>query len=713
MKNRLQTLYTGYSKVKTAIVTMAMAVYFVLLILSGASVAEWVILAVAIGLLVVVPGYICTKKVINPPSGFFAPTVILCGSVFAVLLYVISMLLNVRWMPGAVMICMGLVAIWLLWQAAKNKTLDKIKKTVIKPHAWMLMLLFSALVVLYAFYSVVKNAVPTAVGDIILHLDILQYAGDANALKLSFPPTDIRFDGVPLSYHYLTSLFAALFSMASGIDAYPIISFYMQPFILAAMVICIYSLGKVIFKQNVAKSLLFSYSIFIFSCASLWKILPNGLSVFWNSSIIHHITNINSQATATVFLSVFLGYFVLASREKYKVPFMWHLVCVLGFTMLCLAKGPPATILIIAVSMVLIIGLFQKNTTKQGVILGVVLGVIFLVSWMTLFNASQTTDGVEAISFRFSGTLEKGYFVNILAHIKTYGQVAYVIAVPVLWVVQSFLMLPAQFMLYVYAALCDVRRLHKLSPDRLLYHAMAVGGLLAYFLFDHNGMSQMYFFIVASFFINLLVIEEIDNIKLLWQTAKQKTKSAKVVFCKVVAVGLACCAVVGVLTTGFLYVHMIGSGARQLGRNLGVLEKYPYELVVTADDVNAMQWLEENSPVDAVFATNRIHASPKYEGISNLYTAFCQRQSYCDGFQYTYYNAGLSNDDVVQRLLVLEAIFGEDTPMSEVLSLCEENNISYLVFSSQMDGQGMTDEHLVNNLPLVFDSENVRIYEVK
>lgn len=46
---------------------------------------------------------------------------------------------------------------------------------------------------------------------------------------------------------------------------------------------------------------------------------------------------------------------------------------------------------------------------------------------------------------------------------------------------------------------------------------------------------------------------------------------------------------------GCMYTSYIGSGARFLARNLGIIEKYPYNAVVTADGQQAMEFLSENS----------------------------------------------------------------------------------------------------------------------
>jgi len=175
--------------------------------------------------------------------------------------------------------------------------------------------------------------------------------------------------------------------------------------------------------------------------------------------------------------------------------------------------------------------------------------------------------------------------------------------------------------------------------------------------------------------------------------------------------GVALCAAVGVATTGFLYVHMLGSGARQILRNMGLSEKYPYALVVTAEDEAAMQWLGENSEPDALFTTNRIHTGPTREGISNVYSAFSGRQGYIEGFQYARSNMGVPVDEIVRRLDVNGRIFSAETPPEDIPAICREEGIDYVVFSTQMNGIDVTDTQL-SALELCWDTPDMRIYRV-
>lgn len=702
MKTFVDKLYTGFTKTKIALVVFVVLVYGAMLVFCGASVLQFLLFALVVAGYIVLPGLFLTDflKTSRFAKGFTIPLAILLGSGFFAALYCVTMRLHILWVLQLLPPLLGVG--WQAWRYYKtrvNPFAGLRQKMRLKPHQWLLVLLFCALWLLYTFAGVAKNPHPLAVGNVLLNQDFLWNVGNANSFTIAFPPQDIRFFNVRLHYHYLTELLAGAFSLVSGISPYNIIGFYMQPFMLAALVLCLYRFARIVWPQSLFKSVLFPYSLFLFSCASLWKILFNGGSVFWNSSITHLITNINAQTTATIFICIFGGLLVLAMRQKYKASAMHYLLLLAAFFMLTFSKGPVAAIIICSLVLTLLVGLFQKNTSWRGLLFGALALAMFVVIYKVMFSSGAN----NSMPFSPAGTLEKGYFGNYIAGLFRTNVTQWKIALVVFGVVQSFLMMPAAFPLFLKQVGHSVCHFGKLPAEKVFFNGVAFGGLLAYYLFDHPAMSQVYFLFVSLFFVYLLAVDTVDTLH--WPKAGQMTK-VKAVFKKAGIVVVAFLAAAGFITTGFLYVFFIGSGARQVALNAGFLEKYPYEVVVTPDDEAAMLWLAANSPKDAMFATNRIHTGGRREGISNLYSAFCARQGYMEGFQYAVTNMGVDGAIVNRRLEVNEALFSPETSPEKVVQLCHENNISYLIFSPQFDG-GETQMSLMEE---VYTSPTVRIY---
>lgn len=724
MKGFVHILYTGLPRVKAAYCVFCIGLYLTLTALSGGQLWQWALFCLAVGVYLYLPGVFLTRLSGAGKSFplFRIPCSILCGAGFLAVLYCICMRLGLLWLLWALPPVLAAGGV-LLWLQDKKNAAGKIaaipKKpsglSRITPNGWLLALLYCSLVLLYTFTSVVKNAHPLAVGDILLNHDFLWNVGNANAFQIAFPPQDIRFYDVRLSYHYLSEMLAGIFSLLTGIPAYDVIGFYLQPLVLLALVSSLYLFARFFYRDKPLPVMLFTFSMFLFSCASLWKILPNGWSVFNNSNIQHLITNINAQATAIVLLCGYAGLFLNAARQHFKVSWRYLALTLCAFILLSVGKGPVAAIVAIASILTVLFLLFEKKAGFKGALLAAGLAVSFSVIYLVLFSSGAN----NSMTFSFTATLEQGYFKNILQALYKTDAAKYWLLVPVLYVVQTALTIPAQCLLYIRSIGHDLKRLFHVEAGQLFCHACAAGGLLAYYLFSHPHMSQIYFLFLAIFCINLLACGQLDTLR--WPAAAQNKKKFKPALKKVWLSSMAVLCAVGVVTSGFLYINFFGSGGRQLCRNLGIIEKYdyaPYTSVMTPDDEGAMLWLRAHTGKDDMFATNRIHTGARREGISNLYSALSGRQAFMEGFQYAVTNMGVSAPVVNGRIAENTLLFTQGVSKEALLSVCQKHGITYLVFSVQQSAAtealrayyDSSDATLREYFPCVYDSETCRIY---
>ncbi|MDO5601512.1 MAG: hypothetical protein Q4G07_01960 [Oscillospiraceae bacterium] len=723
MKTFVGKLYTGFARTKAAYCIFCAALYLTLTALSGGSLLQWALFCLAVLFYLYLPGrfFVRLSGVEKEFSLFRAPCALVCGAGFLAVLYCFTMRLGVLWLLWAVPPVLAAAEVFLALQKRKSfgpgglsASKRPLRLSSVTPNGWLLALLYCSLVLLYTFTSVVKNAHPTAVGDILLNHDFLWNVGNANAFQLAFPPQDIRFYNVRLSYHYLSEMLSGIFSLLTGIPAYDIIGFYLQPLVLLALVSGLYLFARFFYRDKPLPVMLFTFSMFLFSCASLWKILPNGWSVFNNSNIQHLITNINAQATAIVLLCCYAGLFLNAARLRFQVSWRYLALTLCAFVLLGVGKGPVAAIVAVASVLTVLFLLAEKKAGFRGALLAAGVAAAFGALYLALFSSGAN----NSMTFSFSATLEQGYFKNILQALYPSSAVKYWLLVPVLYVVQTALTLPAQFLLYVRSIGHDVKRLFHVEAGHLFCHACAAGGLLAYYLFSHPHMSQIYFLFLAVFCINLLACDGLDALR--WPKRAEGVKKSKAVCKKVWLSCMAGLCAVGVVTTGFLYINFFGSGGRQFFRNMGWAEKYdyaPYTSVMTPDDEAAMLWLRANTSKDDMFATNRIHTGRRLEGISNLYSALSGRQAFMEGFQYAVTNMGVSEAAVSERIAENALLFDPSASKEDILAVCRKHGITYLVFSPQQAASDVqqgyysaSDDALREYFSCVYDSASCRIY---
>ena len=260
--------------------------------------------------------------------------------------------------------------------------------------------------------------------------------------------------------------------------------------------------------------------------------------------------------------------------------------------------------------------------------------------------------------------------------------------------VQTFCIAPFQFLVVIPVMFKDAFKVFKLSFENLWIYACIAGGLLAFYISYHEAFSQVYFLYVAIFFLNLLAIEYFDFAKINLKNSVQY-----------ILLVLSFC------TTLFMYTNFGGSGIRQLLFNYDILEKYPYNYIVKAEDEQAGQYLNQNMTYQDMFITNRTHTGAN-DGLSNVYTCFSGRQAYMEGYKYTVSNMGVSKEIVQERLDTVGAIFGiygqEIKDASWIKQTCQELSIPYIVYSSQFEGN---TENL-ENFEVVYNKGTVTIYKI-
>lgn len=688
MKQRLAALSGGFVRVKLGLCAVCVLVYFALISLSGAGLwGLFVFLLCAAGYLYL-PGRFWARVtgVDRVLPQYAVPLGVLLGTGFLAVLYCFCRRLDVLWALRLLPPALGLF--WLIFlNGALPPPGKALKKLFSGGPVPAYAALWGVLLVLFACQISVKNAHPSAVGEIILTQDVMWNIGNANSFAIAFPPQDIRFSMVRLSYHYLTEMTLGALSIVSGVPCYDIYVFYAAPAVLAAMLCCVYALGRCFYQGSPEKTFWFPFVLLLFNCASLWTALTNGRGIFNNTNLMHLITNINAQGTAVIFLSCFSILFIEMARRSFDVGWRYLAVFLGSFVLACFSKGPAAAIAACSFVITMLFLLFRRP--RLGRALAALAGVaaIFLTVYFVIFSSGTNT----SVRFGFR-TIEESVLGGGLSPFLDMGGAARAAALALGALALIFCMQPLQLPLYLRGLWRDLRGIWSLPPERLFANGMVAGGFLAYFLFWHPSYSQLYFALIAIFFLNLLAVDRLDA------PCGRGTRAFHTV-----------CGAVGLATTAVLMVNFTGSGARQLARNLDIIPKYPYVSTARAGDETAMDWLRENTPLTAQFATNRIHSmSVGEDGISSLYTAMSGRQAYMEGYTYAVTNMGVSAPVVAEKRAVNDALFDAATPPEQVRALCEREGIDYLVFSKQYAG-GTSQ---LGELLVAYENNDVTIYRI-
>ena len=247
-----------------------------------------------------------------------------------------------------------------------------------------------------------------------------------------------------------------------------------------------------------------------------------------------------------------------------------------------------------------------------------------------------------------------------------------------------------------------LKRFRTIRAEDLAAGGAAVCGLIAYYILNIDGASQRYFFETAT-----LIIDAAGICWICGHFAEVRK----------IAKGLIClAAVVGMCTNWGLYAGRFSSGLKKAWTAMTTersMETKP-GWHITAYELEAMEWLRENTPGDAVIAVNRhyhnsqavrsIQPVPNDQARYYFYTAYGERQVFLGSWAYMSRTAEVQ-EMLRERLAANEALF--DPLCANRREIMEANGISYLIASAEA-GTGM---HLPDqDLTCVFRNRDIMIY---
>lgn len=543
---------------------------------------------------------------------------------------------------------------------------------------------------------------PAAVGQIAPSQDFFWNLGNAESFFAGFPPTDLRFAGVTLTYHYLTELLGAGLSMASGLPVYDVLAFCETPLLLALAVFALRRLGAVVFDDRRAGTPLLLAGVFVLACGSLTKAWPDGQSRFWNTAVRHVMTNINGQTTAVCFLALFVTFFVALARGGFADRLLFA-PALLAFAGLCFAKGPEAGIIAIAAPLACLLGLPRRGQSAQNRLGALAFALLVGGGFALLYRFYFAAGAGSSMTFSLTGTLSKSYFGNLLALAQAKNPALAAASLPLFWLAQSFCMAPAAFPLWLGAALRDLRGIRALPAERLFLHAAAVGGLAAFFLFDHASMSQIYFGFLGLFFVDLLAAEELCR---LWRHADRRRAAVRLG-----GAALALLAAASLCTGLLMDAALVRQGLAVLrdpaAAAAAAQQSKGYE-PLTANEERGMDWLARHAAPGELAATNRIHTGLAAEGLSNVYSGLSGCAFYMESFKYAVSNMGVPAAEVQARLAVNTALFDAGTTAPQLRRLAAAHGIRYLAYCPRFPG---SDKALAG-FARVYESADLVIYRI-
>ena len=534
------------------------------------------------------------------------------------------------------------------------------------------------------------NLLPDTAGLNYYSQDLLYWISDAAALKIHFPPSELQLAGVTHYYHYFSSIKLAVTSLSTGISLARVglIYLYLEPTLLLTFG------GYLLMQKCLKNRLLTAAALIVLLLCAGWE------SVTCMNYSSHLYTAPFGFDTALA-LSMYCFYFVLLAREEGTVRMRLLVPAAVIFAVLTGTKSLTAGLLLGGVGILCLSWLIQKKI-KLGLVYGIVftavLGMIFLLFLSPqMFNHHDSGIGREPVTLEWLGTLRWAPGISALYDRMTgWGIPAIIgqIAVVVIWIVASH---PTIFLLYAFALICLAFVLRRADEVDITLLIMAVAAVILTLLVQQSGLSQMYFLLSSYPFIVL------GTFRILARVFRERPS---LVLSRLTTAMVLVLGVYGAIQMSVLLGPEIEQGREKLAHTNRTFYSREMQNNISASDFAAYEWVRLHTPVDSLLLSDRMLAS---EDSKRTFAAgaFCERQMYLEGYDYS-----LADEDLVrQRVDQLTDLFADPgTASADHTAFLQQEGVDYLLVTKWLHPDFALPDTVGQ---AVYETASIVVYQVR
>lgn len=546
--------------------------------------------------------------------------------------------------------------------------------------AWSLTALLAAFLTLVFFTAIWGSKTPDLLGHpaASYYQDLLWNAGTTSSIASGFPVMDIHVSGLTFSYHFFTNVFLAAFENILGLSSFFL---YMKflPILQVIVYICaLYLLFSLVAKKIWARAVGVALT-FLLSKVVMWHML-------W-------------QAYATMFalsFAVVAAYFfikTIKNLETGKIFKNRDFLMLLIFLFVSVGtKTLFGAVVAAATGLVFLIQIIRRKNILQMLLAGLSILAVVGIVYLVLVHGTHTYNNLSFFQYLTPMLGESPwYYHTALASLgSVLGKTGAGLLVYPYYLFMSHTVLLVGFvMLIVYL----IR--HK-KPDLTAIFLLTglFVGITAASVFFQPGYSNELFMEAA---VPLALFAAYYVLRQNWMNEKVK-KMPKIVLLCVVAASFT----VSIVPT----VSSISGEWTRVQANKNNVSAYDS---ISVYEYQGMIWLRDNTPKDAVVASDRQYFVPE-ENLNYAryyyYTAFSERTSYLEGYYYIDTYRGDFQQVIDYRRALLKGVFtGDQYALAEMVS----DGVDYLVSSEAITSEFWLDTRYGN---IVYENEGIRIYKL-
>lgn len=673
---------------------------------------SWLKIAVFIGALffsIVVPGLAFVSFLgikLSRLELFFAS--FLSGHALIVIEYFLSEIFNRSLSFKATnLLTFSIATVYLVYKKYKTKIFVDICD---KTNDWLGLSVLTVFGVFNVFGYVANNLGPDVVPVCLISRDMQYWINNTVALKIAWPPNDLSMVGYELNYHYFSNIPIAFISDVYSIDVFS------MSFVFYALIKTIVLVGATQILLSVLTSnkilQLVGYILLIFSTGAE--------SISLNTFVAHILIAPFGFDISFAYGALFVSFLIM----QWKTDVFSHKLLIgalLAWGMCVGSKAPVASTLIFIPAMMCFIWLCQKRFSKAfgyGLSILAIYMVIckYCVGLFKVMSGDskwQMSGFYEADHYKQLGDVE--YWDILGQNLVGLGHKSVAVGL----IIRIICLNPALTIGSIVAITYLIKswRHKDIEHSKLLLDiTMIISALVGIVLgisFEAGGKSEIYFAMAAYIPMTILVLTGIKN---MCDRSSERLRIKELSLIK--RLGIAICSflmILGVLR--FLWSGAYGVGAFRsvIGgiNNLQAVknnmadynadEKLPIGIRKT--DVEALTWISENAPADAVILSDKAIMSNQKSYY--MYGIFSERQQYLEGID-MYKKAGETvQKEIVRRSEMIKNVFNNTEGAIDDI---KAEGVNYIVQTIDISPNLIYKN---NDLELVKSTKTMNVYKIK
>ena len=531
---------------------------------------------------------------------------------------------------------------------------------------------FIVLLIMQFFLYNQLNRIPIVGNGNEYYSDFLYWIGDANELKINFPPTHFREPGELYRYHYFSAAQLAYFSLSTGISTAKIAFSY------------IYILPLI---------MLISSSYFMF------KRFINGNKLVWFGIIILLLTTGTEYKTSVNWIS-----------HLYKCPFgfdfsLAFLMFSIGLSKFYIEGNMSNTLYIFLQSLLLVVTLGLKSVTGIMLLLSLLfvcfylisikkkiysflLGSIFLIIFvlvyfnvLSAYGSNNLNSNSLSINWFDTSALKNSYPSNLFNNLLESGINIRIAQLIVIFCYSLWANFPI-FVLYYLGIIICIYNIRKMQPIDLFLFLIPLFSLFLFFILDHRQFSQSYFLMAAYPIACLFGVKQLNNLSNSYFIKKHIVEYNIVLFLYIL---------LGAYTfiNQYYFKNFFPIGVKNFlePQNMSINSQIENNMQqpLSKKEYQAYDWIRENTKQDSFILTNY-----GYSGFVRNYAmgAFSERHILLNQNLYDKITSSCTKDDALKNL--------------------KNNQIDYVVIVNWI---GHSEIHY-ELLDLLYSNDEVSVYKV-